>query len=103
MSTFAVEVTPTAAQEIRAQAAYILEQSASPECTVQWLHRVRWAIESLTFMPHRGAWSREAHYIDKPVRQILVASHRVLYTVDDQRHKVIVVGFRHGRRQRQTD
>jgi len=98
MTEYSVEITDAAFIAIRNQARRIAIEGQSPESAKRWLERVWDAIDSLGFMPRRKPKAQEDGLVAYEVRQLVVGSHLILFTIDDERRKVWIVGLRHGRR-----
>ena len=43
-------------------------------------------------------WHKSNEYFEHEVRQLVVGSHLLLFTIDDDRRTVWIVGLRHGHR-----
>ncbi len=98
MIEYSVEVTDAAFVAIRKHARYIAIESQSPQNAKRWLDRVWDAVDSLERLPRRAAKAHEDEFVAYEVRQLVVGSHLLLFTIDDEQRKVWVVGLRHGRR-----
>jgi plasmid stabilization system protein ParE len=60
----------------------------------RWIQRVWDAVDSLEQFPRRGALAEENDDVDYEVRQLLVGSSTLLFTVDDERNTVWVIALR---------
>ena len=98
MTEYSVEITDAAFVAIRNQARYIAIESQSPENAKRWLERVWDAVDSLEHWPGRAARAQEGKFVSYEVRQLVVDTHLILFTIDGNQRKVWVVGLRHGRR-----
>ena len=98
MIDFSVEITDTAFVTIRKHARYIAVERQSPENAKRWLERVWDAVDSLERLPRRAAKAQEDEFLAYEVRQLVVGSHLLLFTIDDDQRKVWVIGLRHGHR-----
>ena len=96
MMRYVVEVTETALAAIAMHARYIAVDAAAEGNAARWLNQLWDAIDSLERAPHRASLAEENDYVDIEVRRLIVGSHLVLFTVDDARRRVIIVGVRHG-------
>ena len=96
--TYTVELTATAESSILEQAQYIAIEGQAPENARRWLERVWDAVDSLEHLPRRGVIAPEDKYLPYEVRMLVVGSHLILFTIDDDLRKVVVVGFRHSKR-----
>jgi len=95
---YSVEVTDAAFVAIRRHARYIAVEAASPQNARSWLEQVWEAVDSLERFPRRAPRAAEDAFVDYEVRQLVVGSHILLFTIDDERRKVWIVGLRHGHR-----
>lgn len=98
MTRYAVELTDTAFRLIADQARYIALVDRAPDNARSWLEQVWDAVDSLELWPRRGALDEETRYVEYEVRQLVVFHHLLLYTIDDERGRVVILGIRHGRR-----
>jgi hypothetical protein len=98
MSGYTIVVAPVAAENIRQYGCYIAEQSGSVEIAKRWVDRVYDSIVTLEVFPHRFGLAEEDVHRDYEIRVLILGNYLVLYTVDDVRKIVKVVGFRHGAR-----
>lgn len=55
-------------------------------------------MDSLEQWPRRAALAEESAYVEYEVRQFVVGRHLLLFTIDDDRRKVWVIGLLHGHR-----
>ena len=95
---YAVEITDTAFEAIRAQARYIAVDRRAPMNASRWLKKVWAAVAGLETFPRRHNLAAEDAYKAYEVRRALVGDYLILFTVDDPAGKVWVIGFRHGSR-----
>ena len=102
MTKYAVELTDTVSAAIIAQARYLSAEAEAPMTAQLWLEQVWDAVESLGQWPRRAAKADEDAYVEYEVRQLIVGSHLLLFTVDDERRKVWIAGLRHGHRRRRA-
>lgn len=98
MRAYAVELTATAQSAIAAQARHIAVEEDAPLDAQRWLEKVWDAVDSLERWPFRAARAEEAAYVRYEVRQLIIDSHLLLFTVSDKQRKVWVSGLRHGHR-----
>ena len=98
MTKFSVHLTDAAFGAIAAHARYIAVDNQSPMNAQRWLERIWDAVESLEQAPRRAAKALEDAYVKLEVRQLVVGSHLLLFTVDDDLSVVWVIGLRHGHR-----
>ncbi len=98
MSNYAVELTDAALAAITAQAHCIAVEAHAPLNAERWLGRIWDAVVSLEQQPRRAAKAEEDAYVEYEVRRLVIDSHLLLFTIDDDRRKVWIIGLRHGHR-----
>lgn len=98
MTRYAVELADAALAAIQSQARHIAVDGQAPLNAQRWLQRVWDAIDSLEQWPRRAPKAEEDALVDFEVRELVVGSHLLLFTVDDERRTVWIVGLRHGHR-----
>ena len=98
MTNYSVELTDAALAAITAQAHYIAVESQAPLNAERWLGRIWDAVDSLEQFPQRAAKAEEDAYAKYEVRRLVIDSHLLLFTIDDDRRKVWIIGLRHGHR-----
>lgn len=90
-----VIIEDRAAADIEAHALWILEQG-SPLGAERWVDAIESAISSLAQVPERCPIAPEAQSFQRPIRELLVGSHRILFLVD---HRTVhVLHVRHAAR-----
>jgi plasmid stabilization system protein ParE len=100
---YAVEVADVALAAIAEQARYLNEQGRSAEAARRWLEGIWRAVDSLELWPLRASRAEEDDYVPYEVRRIIVGDQLLLFTVDEARQAVVIVGLRHGRQQVRWD
>jgi len=103
MTKYAVELTDTALAAIAEQALYIADDAQAPVNARRWLQSVRETVVSLARFPRRCRVAEEDSFVDYEVRQVVVCSHLLLFTINDDRCTVVIVGLRHGHRRPRPD
>ena len=96
MQHYDVDIAPSAAADIREAFGYINEQS--PQNGEAWLRKLYQRVETLETMPQRCPLIREADAFEEEARELLHFSHRVIFTIDDERSLVLVHSVRHAAR-----
>ena len=84
MNEYSVEITDTA------YAAILKEMGPSR----RWFEVIRDALGSLARLPRRAPKAQEDDYVPYEVRQVALGSHLMLFTIDEDHRKVIVIGLR---------
>jgi plasmid stabilization system protein ParE len=90
---YAVLVTPEAQANITAAYEYIAE--SSPMNAANWLRAVYKKIDGLETFPRRFGQAREQPHFSEELRQAVVHSHRIIFSIDDASRTVHVVHVRH--------
>jgi len=98
VTNYSVEMTDAALAAITAQANYIAIEDQAPLNAERWLARIWDAVDSLEQSPRRAAKAEEDAYVEYEVRRLVIDSHLLLFTIDDDSRKVWVIGLRHGHR-----
>ncbi len=98
MNAYAVELTATSRSAIADQARYIAVEEHAPLEAQRWLERIWDALDSLERWPFRAAHAEEDAFVSYEVRQLVIDSHLLLFTVSDEQRKVWIIGLRHGHR-----
>lgn len=78
---------------------YIAIEQESPLNAQGWLEDLWDAIETLEQMPHRCALAEEGGYRPFEIRKLVHGEYLILFTIDNERQTVFVIGVRHGMRQ----
>lgn len=90
---YRVIVTPEAQANIDSALQYISERSSIH--AARWLAGINKQIKGLEFMPRRFGEAREQKHFPEEIRQVVYASHRIIYTVDDASKTVHILFVRH--------
>ena len=96
--SFKVEVMPAAEQAIDDYIRYIAVIRREPLNAKKVLQKIELALSRIELFPHGAPLAPENDHRDYTIRMIVVASCRILFTVDDASKTVRVIAFRHGRR-----
>lgn len=92
---YRVIIEDRAAADIEAHALWILEQG-SPIGAERWVDAMENVIASSAHIPERCPIAPEAGTFQRPIRELLVGSHRILFLVD---HRTVhVLHVRHAAR-----
>lgn len=98
MTRYAVEVTEAALEAVEEHVRYIAVEAQAPLNAARWLDRILGAAASLEQFPKRGPLAEEDAYVGHEVRHFVVGNHLLLFSVDEERKTVWVLGLRHARR-----
>ena len=85
---YAVQVAKPALKEAEAYADFILSQSNDHFASDAWWNGLLDALHSLETMPARCPQIPEQANFDRPLRQLLYASHRIIFTIDGKTVRV---------------
>lgn len=94
--TYTVRLTDQTLQAIEEQATYIAVECAAPLNAARWLDRVNTAIDSLALWPRRCALAEEDQSRPFEIRHLIVDSHYLVFTIDDEQNTVWIISFRYG-------
>ena len=95
---YTVKLSVTVVQQITEYACFIAEQRRAPENAQRWLERVYDAIDTLDRMPQRCGLAPENGHRPYEIRRLLIGQYLALFTIDEGKRVVHVIGFRHGHR-----
>ncbi|MCW5768475.1 MAG: type II toxin-antitoxin system RelE/ParE family toxin [Phycisphaeraceae bacterium] len=85
-----VVIQPLASREISRYASWI-ESQGSPAGAHRWLDAIETAINSLRSFPERCPLAPESEDVGTEIRQLLFASHRVLFVIKGNEVHVLYV------------
>ncbi len=92
---FRVRIEPTARADIADHYRYLQKHAFASDYPEEWFEEITEAILSLEEMPFRCALAPESEEFEEEIRQLIVGSYRVLFTVEEDR--VHVLHVRHGK------
>ena len=95
---YTVKLSVTVVEQITEYARFVAEQRRAPENAQRWLERVYDAIETLDRMPQRCDLAPENAHRPYEIRRLLIGQYLALFTIDEAKRAVHVIGFRHGYR-----
>lgn len=95
---YTVRLTATTVEQVTRYARFIAIERQSPENAQRWLERVYNAIETLSHSPRRCSLAPEDAYRPYEIRRLLIGRYLALFTIDESKKSVHVIGFRHGHR-----
>ena len=93
---YTVILSPLALQQIDEYIDYIAEEQQAPLNASRMFERIWDAKDSLEMFPNRCPYAPENDIRDYEIRMRIVNSCLLLFTVDEQRRVVNVIGFRGG-------
>ena len=95
---YRVEVMPVAEAAIDAFINLIANERQEPVNAAKVLRRIRSTIDRLESFPNSAGFAPENELRNYEIRMRLVANCLLLFNVDEDRHTVRVIGFRHSSR-----
>lgn len=95
---YTVKIPVTVVEQITEYARFIAEQRRAPENAQRWLVRVYDSIDTLDRLPQRCGLAPENAHRPYEIRRLLIGQYLALFTIDDQKRVVHIIGFRHGHR-----
>jgi len=78
--TYRVFLQPEAESGIHQSYDWLAEQSLT--AADEWLSRIEAAYASLSELPERCPLAPESDFFDVPIRQLICANHRILFTIE---------------------
>ncbi len=98
MMNYEVKLTEHAIEQIREIKSYISQGLRAPETAVAWVKKLKNAIASLDFMPHRHALLESDPWHREGVRRLPVGNFFVYYIIDDEHYTVWVIAVIYAKR-----
>lgn len=98
MTRYRVLVTATALEAVERHVRFVSDEQHSPRNAERWLQAISDAVGSLETLPRRAKLAEEDAYVTYEVRRLVVYNHLLLFTIDDDRGVVHIIGLRHGQR-----
>jgi toxin ParE1/3/4 len=95
---YMVIISPTASAAIEDEVHYIAIDKQMPETAARWNDRVHKAIATLSFLPRRYEFAPENADRNYDIRRLIIGNYLALFTIDEAKQAVHVIGFRHGAR-----
>jgi plasmid stabilization system protein ParE len=100
---YRVTVLPPVKAIIRSLVAMIATELHAPTSAERFLKRIEKAIENSETFPNAGFRPPEDDLCNYLVRCRRVGKYLLLYTLNEQKRKVHVIGFRHGAQEPRPD
>ena len=95
MDKYTVMLLPRAYREIDEIFGYIANDLTEPETALKMVDTIEAAILSLEQMPHRCAVRSHGIYASKGYRQLFVKNYAVIFRIDEENHRVVIVTVRY--------
>jgi plasmid stabilization system protein ParE len=96
MRKYRVIVLPTVKAIIRSLIVMIATERHAPTAAQRLLSKIKQALVELKTFPHIGPRPPEDDFRPYLIRCRIIGKYLLLYTVNDEKRKVHVIGFRHG-------
>lgn len=94
---YSVEITEQTFEIIRSFARYIAFEQKAPHSAKLWLEGLWDAVDSLEKWPKRCGFAPENDYRLYEIRKLNYGDYLLLFTIDESKHIVYIIGFRHGK------
>ena len=95
MDNYEVKITPRAASDIDNIYCYIADEFKDIGAAEKHADLLEEAIHGLDTMPYRGAERKTGAFANKGYRQLFVKNFTIVYRIDEERKRVIVVTVRY--------
>ena len=99
MDEYKVSLTERAMRDLDSIYIYIAETVIEPKTASELISEIESGIFSLDQMPHRCLGRRTGVYANRGYRQLFVNNYTILYRIDEEEKRVIVVTVRHSQQQ----
>ena len=96
---FQVEITEPALADAEEYVRFIREVRRQPEAAERWFRGLVRAIYSLEKLPERCPVIPEHEEFSFEIRHLIYFSHRIIFRVEGDRNRVVVLRVYHGSRQ----
>ena len=95
MDNYEIKITPRAASDIDNIYCYIADEFKDIGAAEKHADLLEEAIHGLGTMPYRGAERKTGAFANKGYRQLFVKNFTIVYRIDEERKRVIVVTVRY--------
>lgn len=95
MDKYKVKITPRAASDIDEVFCYIADEFKTIGTAEEHADLLYEAIQGLDTLPYRGSERKTGAFANKGYRQVFVKNFTIVYRIDEERKKVIVVTVRY--------
>ena len=97
MVEYSVKLTSKAFSDIDGIYKYISETLCANASAINIVNQIEDAIFSLETFPNRGSIRKTGRYANKNYRQLFVESYVIIYKVDEDSKKVIIMTVKYAR------
>ena len=95
MNKYEIKITPRAASDIDEVYCYIADNFKDIGAAERLADLLEEAISGLDTMPYRGAERRTGAFANRGYRQLFVKNFTVVYRIDEDKKRVIIVTVRY--------
>jgi len=95
---YQIEISDAALIDAEEYVRFLRMEKSAEQAARRWFRELMAAIFSLEKMPRRCPRIPEAEEFSTEIRHLIHASHRIIFHVDNRRHKVTVLRVYHGAR-----
>ena len=99
MERYKVFLSPKAHQDLDKIYAYIADSLLEPETALALVERIEGGILSLDTLPYRCPERKTGAYANMGYRQLFVENYTVVYRIDEQNKRIVVVTVRYSKSQ----
>ena len=95
MDKYSVQLMNRALQDLDEIYAYIVCELSAPTAAENLIDRIEQAILSLEDPPKRGSVRRTGVFTDREYRQLFVKNYTIVYRVEEENKRVLIVTVRY--------
>lgn len=95
MDKYEVLISPKAYRDLDSIYSYIKNELLVPETALELVELIEKSILDLDVFPHRGSIRQIGLYKDKGYRQIFVKNYTIVYRVEEDAKRVIIITVRY--------
>ncbi len=99
MERYKVFLSPKAHRDLDKIYAYIADSLLEPDTALALVERIEGGILSLDTLPYRCPERKTGAYANVGYRQLFVANYTVVYRIDEQNKRIVVVTVRYSKSQ----
>lgn len=99
MERYKVFLSPKAHRDLDKIYAYIADSLLEPDTALALVERIEGGILSLDTLPYRCPERKTGAYANMGYRQLFVENYTVVYRIDEQNKRIVVVTVRYSKSQ----
>ena len=99
MERYKVFLSPNAHRDLDKIYAYIADSLLEPDTALALVERIEGEILSLDTLPYRCPERKTGTYANMGYRQLFVENYTVVYRIDEQNKRIVVVTVRYSKSQ----